>query len=96
MECLSNNNPFRKKGMEFEFPLSFPETKGGGLTNQKGSVFVGNRIIAYPYVLPSSRNVLTELPSVITGRCQMVHNTPKEWTCLCYFSIIWQYKAFYY
>lgn len=44
--------------MEFQFPLSFPETMGGRLTNQKGSVFVGNWICAYPYLLPNSRNVL--------------------------------------
>lgn len=35
--------------MEFQFPLSFPETMGGRLTNQKGSVFVGNWICVYPY-----------------------------------------------
>lgn len=58
VEYWNNNNPFRKKGMEFQFPLSFPETMGGRLTNQKGSVFVGNWICAYPYLLPNSRNVL--------------------------------------
>lgn len=35
--------------MEFHFPLSFPETMGGRVTNQKGSVFVGNWTCVYPY-----------------------------------------------
>lgn len=26
----------------------------------------------------------------------MVHDTPTEWTCLCYFYILWQYKAFHF
>ena len=58
VKCLNKNNPFRKIGLEFQFPLSFPETMGGRSTNQKGSVFVGNWICAYPYSLPNSRNVL--------------------------------------
>lgn len=86
-----------KKGMTFELSLSFPETMGGTLTNHKGSVFVGNWICAYPLLgyptLGMCFNRIIEYDNwQVWG---MVHKTPMEWTCLCYSSITWQYKAFY-
>lgn len=52
--------------MELQFPLSFPETMGGRLTNQKGSVFVG---IPTGHPTLGMYVKLTEPSSVITGRC---------------------------
>lgn len=38
LEVFDNCNPFRKKGMELPFPLSFPETMSGRSTNQNKAV----------------------------------------------------------
>lgn len=60
-----------KKAWSFSFLSVFLRRWVERLTNQKGSVFVGNWICAYPYSLPNSRNVLKliESASMITGRC---------------------------
>lgn len=78
--------------MELQFPLSLPETMGGKLTNRKkGSVCLWvTGYVPIPTSLPTSRNV-RQTNRIIYGRCGTwcTINTPKEWTCLCYFSIIY-------
>lgn len=83
------------------FPLSFPETMGGTLTNRKKAVCLWvTGYVTIPTRLPDSRNVLQnqqESSRMITGRCgtwctKHLRNGPACVISLLYGSI----KHFYY